>query len=215
MSQLIDFFQHIPEYLEVWAGAYGPGLYLILFLIIFAETGLVVTPFLPGDSLLFATGAVMALGLPGLNVGTMIGVLFVAAVLGDMVNYHIGKWMAPRLFRSSKSRWLNTNHLEKTREFYDRHGGKTVVLARFLPIIRTYAPFVAGMSGMRYSDFFVYNIAGGAIWISSFIGLGFFFGNLPAVKSNFQYVILAIIVLSVLPIVFEWWRERQRSTSQS
>lgn len=208
--QFIDFFQHIPEHLQIWALEYGMGLYAILALIIFAETGLIVTPFLPGDSLLFAAGAVISLQIPGLELTTMCLILTLAAFFGDMVNYHVGKWMAPRLFKSYEARWLNKKHLEKTTDFYAKYGGKTIILARFVPIIRTYAPFVAGLSGMKYSTFFVYNIVGGAIWVTSFLCLGYFFGNMPVIKSNFQYVILAIIVISVLPIVIEFWRERRK-----
>lgn len=204
-----DLFHDLPGHLHMWASAYGMGLYVILAVIIFAETGLVVTPFLPGDSLLFATGALLALGLPNLNLPTMMLVLVVAAVIGDWVNYHVGKWMAPRLFQNYEARWLNKKHLDKTKDFYDRHGGKTIILARFIPIVRTYAPFVAGMSGMRYTSFAVYNVTGAIAWICSFLGLGFFFGNLPFIKSNFQYVVMAIIVLSFMPIVIEFLRARQ------
>lgn len=213
MSALWDLFHNLPGHLEMWANNYGPGLYVILFLIIFAETGLVVTPFLPGDSLLFATGAIVALGIPGVNLPTMIILLVVAAILGDWVNYHVGRWMAPKLFKGYESKWLNRKHLERTKEFYDRHGGKTIILARFIPIVRTYAPFVAGMSGMSYRNFAVFNVAGGIVWIASFLSLGYFFGNLPAVKSNFQYVILAIIVLSVLPVFVEFIRARAPAKS--
>jgi len=210
MSQLIDLFRHLPEHLQMWAASYGMGLYIILFLIIFAETGLVVTPFLPGDSLLFAAGAVVAIHAgEGLNIWTMTGILILAAVLGDAVNYRVGAWMATRLFNGQEARWLNRKHLDRTREFYDRHGGKTIVLARFIPIVRTYAPFVAGLSGMKYTAFLAFNVMGAVTWISSFLFLGYFFGNIPQVKSNFTYVILAIIVISVLPIVWEWWRARQ------
>ena len=213
MELIIDIFQNLPTYLHAWATAYGSGLYIILFLIIFAETGLVVTPFLPGDSLLFATGALLSLNVPGLNVGTMIILLVIAAILGDWVNYHVGKWTAPKLFRGYESRWLNRKHLEKTKEFYDRHGGKTIILARFIPIVRTYAPFVAGMSGMSYRQFAMYNVIGGVVWIVSFILLGYFFGNLPVVKSNFQYVILGIIVVSVMPVVVEFIKARRSPAS--
>lgn len=195
----------------MWALDYGIGLYIILWLIIFAETGLIVTPFLPGDSLLFATGAIIALGLPGLNIWMMIFALLSAAIIGDMVNYHVGKWMAPKLFKGYKAKWLNKKHLDKAHEFYEKHGGKAIVLARFVPIIRTYAPFVAGMSGMRYSYFVIYNVSGGLVWVASFLLLGYFFGNIPVIKSNFQYVILAIIVISVMPIVIEFWRARRAS----
>jgi membrane-associated protein len=207
--KLIDFFQHLPDYLHMWATAYGSGVYWILAAIIFCETGLVVTPILPGDSLLFATGAILALDLPGLNLPTMCVVLIIAAILGDMVNYHIGKWAGPRIFRGETSRWLNPKHLDKTREFYAKHGGKTIILARFIPIVRTYAPFVAGMSGMKYSQFFAYNVVGGIVWIVSFTVLGYYFGTLPVVKSNFQYIVLGIIVVSFFPVVFEFWKARR------
>jgi membrane-associated protein len=203
-------FHNLPDHLSAWAEAYGRGFYLILFLIIFAETGLVVTPFLPGDSLLFATGALLAFDIPGLDLLPMIVLLVVAAVLGDLVNYHVGKWAASRLL-AYEMRWLNQIHLDKTREFYNRHGGKTIILARFMPIVRTYAPFVAGMGGMGYFEFFAYNITGGIIWITSFLSLGYFFGNIPALKSNFQYTILAIIALSFAPLLLEYLRARRRA----
>lgn len=185
------------------------GLYAILALIIFAETGLIVTPFLPGDSLLFAVGAVLTLHLPGLELVTMCFVLTLAAIFGNMVNYTVGKIMAPRLFQNPNARWLNRKHLERTREFYDKHGALTVILTRFMPIIRTYAPFVAGLSGMSYTKFFLYNILGGALWVCSFLCLGYFFGNMPIIKSNFQYVMLGIIVFSLLPLAFEFLRGKK------
>ena len=209
-TQMIDLLQHVPEHLQIWAMDYGQGLYLILMLIIFAETGLVVTPFLPGDSLLFATGALLAFGLPGLDLVTMCLLLIVAAIFGDMVNYHVGKWMGPRIFRHEEGKWLNRKHLEKTNQFYQKYGGKTIILARFVPIVRTYAPFVAGMGAMNYSTFFFYNVIGAVVWIVSFTTLGYFFGNMPVIKSNFQYVILGIIVVSVMPIIIEFWRERRK-----
>lgn len=205
-------FHNLPDHLSIWAQQYGAGLYIILFLIIFAETGLVVTPFLPGDSLLFATGALLALNIPGLNIYYMIPLLVMAAIIGDLVNYYVGRWMAPKLFQSIESRWLNKTHLKRTRDFYEQHGGKTIVLARFMPIVRTYAPFVAGMSGMNYGEFFAYNVVGAVVWIASFLSLGFFFGNIPAIKSNFQYVIVAIIVLSFMPLAVEYLRSRGRAT---
>ncbi len=208
--QFLDFFQHIPEYLHIWAVDYGTGIYVILALIIFCETGLVFMPLLPGDSLLFAAGATLTLNLPGLDLPAMCVVLTVAAILGDMVNYHFGYWVGPRLFKTENSRWLNRKHLEKTQAFYVKHGGKTIILARFIPIVRTYAPFVAGLGRMKYSQFFLYNATGGAVWVVSFLTLGYYFGTLPAVKKNFQYVILAIIVISVLPVVFEFWKARRQ-----
>lgn len=206
----IDFFQHLPTYLHMWAVEYGSGLYWILAAIVFCETGLVVTPFLPGDSLLFAAGAIIAMHLPGIDLLTMCIVLTAAAILGDLVNYHFGKWIGPKVFVEGKqARWLNRKHLDKTREFYIKHGGKTIILARFIPIVRTYAPFVAGMSGMRYAQFLAYNVVGGAVWVVSFLVIGYFFGNLPFVKSRFQYIILGIIIVSVLPVVFEIWKARR------
>jgi membrane-associated protein len=201
---------HLPDHLQIWALDYGMGLYAILALIIFAETGLIVTPFLPGDSLLFAVGAVLTLHLPGLELVTMCFVLTLAAIFGNMVNYTVGKIMAPRLFQNPNARWLNRKHLERTREFYDKHGALTVILTRFMPIIRTYAPFVAGLSGMSYTKFFLYNVLGGAIWVCSFLCLGYFFGNMPIIKSNFQYVMMGIIVFSLLPLVFEFLKGNKK-----
>ncbi|MBX3020579.1 MAG: DedA family protein [Bdellovibrionales bacterium] len=209
----MDMIQNMPAYLQVWAQNYGAGLYVILGLVIFAETGLVVAPFLPGDSLLFAIGALMAMNLPNLDIGTMMVVLSICAIAGDAFNFHVGQWMAPRLFKNYESKWLNRKHLDKTKAFYDKHGGKTIVFARFLPILRTYAPFVAGMSGMNYSSFLVYNVVGGLAWVISFLLLGYFFGNLPAVQSNFHYVIFGIIVVSVLPLVIEFVRSKWKPTA--
>ncbi len=209
--QLLDFMQHVPEHLHLWALDYGMGLYAILALIIFAETGLVVTPFLPGDSLLFAVGAILSLNLPGLELVTMCFVLTLAAVFGNIVNYTVGKFMAPRLFRNPNSRWLNQAHLARTREFYEKHGALTVILTRFMPIIRTYAPFVAGLSGMNYARFFVYNVLGGAIWVTSFLCLGFFFGNMPVIRSNFHYVMIGIVVISLLPLAVEYVKSLRKT----
>lgn len=203
LTQLADLFRHIPEHLQLWSLEYGPGLYGILALIIFAETGLVIAPFLPGDSLLFAAGALLTYRMPGLDLPGMFTILTLAAFFGDMVNYHLGKWLGPR--------WLNRKHLQKTNDFYAKYGGKTIILARFVPIVRTYAPFVAGMGAMKYKIFFIYNLVGGALWVGSFLCLGYFFGNIPSVKNNFQYVILGIIVLSAIPIILEFWRERKKS----
>jgi membrane-associated protein len=210
VEQLIDILRHLPEHLQVWGQDYGAGLYAILALIIFAETGLVVTPFLPGDSLLFAAGAVLAMGLPQLSLPLMCVVLVVAAFCGDLVNYHVGKWMAPRLFKEGQGRWLNPKHLQKTHDFYARHGGKTLILARFVPIVRTYAPFVAGLGGLPLGRFVAYSLSGGALWIVLFLHLGYFFGNMPAVKRNFELVIVAIIFVSLLPVLIEWLKARAR-----
>jgi len=182
-------------------------IYAILFLIIFCETGLVVTPFLPGDSLLFAIGSLAASG--ALDLTTCLILLTVAAILGDSVNYSIGAWIGPKAFHYPKSRWLNPEHLKRAHEFYERHGGKTIIIARFLPIIRTFAPFVAGIGRMTYSHFLFYNVTGAFIWIFSITYLGYFFGGMEIVQKNFSLVILAIIVISLLPIVVEWWNHHR------
>ena len=179
---------------------HGQWTYLILFAIVFAETGLVVTPFLPGDSLLFAAGALATQG--GLSVPLMMAILFVAAVLGDAVNYHIGKWIGPPAF-SGKYRFLKRSHLEKTQRFFEKHGGKAIIYARFVPIVRTFAPFVAGVGTMHYGRFLAFNLIGAAVWVVGFVGAGAIFGQIPLVKNNFSKVILGIIVVSVLPIAWE------------
>jgi membrane-associated protein len=207
--QSLDFFKHLPDYLHIWALDYGTGIYLILFLIIFCETGLVVTPLLPGDSLLFAAGATLTLNLPGLDLPAMCLVLTIAAVFGNMVNYHFGKFIGPKIF-GKKVRWLNRKHLERTEEFFRKHGGKTIILTRFMPIVRTYAPFVAGLSRMNYSQFFIFNLIGGASWVCSFLILGYYFGTIPVIKSNFQYVVLGIIVVSFAPVAVEFWKSRAK-----
>ncbi len=215
--QLIALFQDIPGHLALWTAQMGPWIYVLLFVIIFAETGLIVTPFLPGDSLLFAIGALTVdlagTGKPPLDFWLLGVSLFVAAVIGDALNYSVGRWLGLKLFKNPNSKVFNPAHLARTQKFYEKHGGKTIVLARFLPIIRTYAPFVAGMGRMKYSSFAVYNVVGGAIWVWLFLALGHFFGNLPAVKSRFQYVILGIIVFSAIPAVIEFIRARREAVS--
>jgi len=213
MIELFQVVQHLPDHLQQWAQNYGTGFYAIVATIIFAETGLVVTPLLPGDSLLFAVGAVLSLNLPGLEIGFMIPVLIVSALCGDTLNYHVGRWTAPRLFRSDQARWLNRKHLDRTKEFFAKHGGKTVILARFLPIVRTYAPFVSGLSAMPYSQFFLFSLLGGTLWISLFVGVGYYFGNLPVVRSNFHYAILGIVLVSFAPVVIELIKSRARTAS--
>lgn len=203
----INFILHIDQHLIDITAAYGVWTYAVLALIVFAETGLVVTPFLPGDSLLFAAGAICALGT--MNVWVMIALLIVAAILGDGVNYTIGNRLGPKIFSSSTSKLLNREHLNRTHAFYERHGGKTIILARFMPIIRTFAPFVAGIGSMRYRDFAVYNVVGAIVWVASFSLLGYYFGNLDVVRKNFTLVIGAIIVLSVLPALWEVVRARK------
>jgi membrane-associated protein len=200
-------FTQLDGFLLDLAKTVGPWTYAVLFGIVFCETGLVVTPFLPGDSLLFAAGALCAVPELELHVGLMGLLLFVAAVLGDAVNYHVGRWIGPPAF-SGRFRLLNPAHLERTRVFFERHGGKAVVLARFVPIVRTFAPFVAGVGTMRYGRFAFYNVLGAVLWVGLFLAAGWTFGNLPWVKANFSKVILAIIVVSVLPIVWEWWKHR-------
>lgn len=207
IQSLIDFVLHIDVHLVEIVNNYQTWTYLILFLIIFAETGLVVTPFLPGDSLLFAAGAIIAKPETELNIFLMCGLLIVAAILGDLVNYHIGKYVGPKAF-SGRYKLLKKEYLDKTQLFYDKYGGKTIIYARFVPIIRTFAPFVAGIGTMRYSRFASYNVIGGIIWITAFLFLGYFFGGIPVIKDNFTIVIFAIIGLSMLPPVIEVLRER-------
>lgn len=212
LKQAIDIFLHLDAHLNEWAGMLGPWLYLLLFVIIFCETGLVVTPFLPGDSLLFAVGALASIEGSPINLPTMAILLCIAAVLGDAVNYAIGARVGPRVFTSETSWLLNRDHLRQTHEFYERHGGKTIILARFIPIIRTFAPFIAGIGKMGYTHFAVYNVTGGVVWVLSFLLGGFYFGNVPIVKRNFHVVIVAIIVISIMPPIIEYLRSR-RATS--
>jgi membrane-associated protein len=211
LLQLVDVFLHLDAHLTEWASVLGPWLYLVLFLIVFCETGLVVTPFLPGDSLLFAAGALCALDGSPLSVTPLAALLVVAAVAGDALNYAIGGYLGPAVFTSEHSRLLNRRHLIRTQQFYERHGGKTVFLARFVPIVRTFAPFVAGIGRMRYRYFASYNVTGALAWVLSFLLAGYWFGQLPAVKRNFHIVIVAIIVISVMPMVFEFLRSRRAS----
>ena len=207
MTHLIDVFLHLDAYLNVVIQQYGVWTYLILFVVVFLETGVVVTPFLPGDSLLFAAGAFAAAG--ALEVGWVFGLLYVAAVLGDTVNYRIGYMIGPRAFHG-QNRFFKREHLDRTHQFYERHGGKTIVVARFIPIIRTFAPFVAGIGRMSYGWFVVYNIGGGLLWTVLFVFGGYYFGNLPVVKRNFTLVILAIILLSLTPPVIELLQHYRR-----
>jgi membrane-associated protein len=207
ITYLIDLFLHLDEHLSQVIQTYGMWTYLLLFLIIFMETGLVVTPFLPGDSLLFAAGAFAGLG--DLNLALLFVLLSVAAILGDTVNYWIGHFIGPRAF-SGEIRFLKKEYMDRTHEFYERHGGKTIILARFVPIVRTFAPFVAGVGAMSYGKFITYNVVGGLLWVALFTFGGFFFGNLPFVQDNFTIVVLAIIFISVLPAVIEFFKERSR-----
>jgi membrane-associated protein len=209
MNTLIDFILRIDVHLAAITSEYGMWTYAILFLIIFVETGLVIALFLPGDSLLFAAGAICALGT--LDVWTMIGLLIIAAVLGDGVNYAIGSAVGPRIFTDTHRKWLKREHLQRTHDFYERHGGKTIILARFMPFLRTFAPFVAGIGRMTYPKFAAYNVIGAILWVGGFSLLGFYFGNQPYVKKNFTLVIVAIIVISVIPAVVEAWRMKTRN----
>ena len=206
LHQLIDLFLHLDVHLGGVIQDYGAWTYLILFMVIFLETGVVVTPFLPGDSLLFAAGSFAALG--ALDVTRLFLLLVTAAVVGDNTNYFIGRKLGPRVFRENV-RYLNRRHLDRTHAFYEKHGGKTIVLARFVPIVRTFAPFVAGIGAMRYRRFLPIDLFGGVLWVGLFVFGGYFFGNLPIVKRNFSVVILAIIVISVMPIAWEYVRMRR------
>jgi membrane-associated protein len=207
LKQLADLFLHLDTHLSQVIAQYGVWTYLILFLIIFCETGLVVTPFLPGDSLLFAAGAFAALG--ALDVRLLVPLLIVAAVLGDTINYRVGAAIGPRAFEG-KLPFLRKEHLDRTRAFYDRHGGKTIILARFVPIVRTFAPFVAGVGTMSYGRFLTYNLVGAVLWVGLLVLAGYFFGNVPVVRENFSLVVLAIIAISVMPIAVEAVRGRRR-----
>ncbi len=205
LHSIIDVFLHLDVHLAQWAQMFGPWVYVLSFLVIFCETGLVVLPFLPGDSFLFALGALCAIEGSPLQIGPLALLLFVAAVLGDGCNYAIGSKIGRRLVNA---RWINPAHLAKTEAFYERHGGKTIILARFVPIVRTFAPFVAGLGNMSYRRFASYNVIGGAFWIVPFLLGGYFLGNAPIVKRNFHVVVLAIIVISILPAVFEFLKSK-------
>ncbi|MCE9631050.1 MAG: DedA family protein [Planctomycetia bacterium] len=208
-GSILDIFLKLDEVLHGVLQTWGPWTYALLFVIILCETGLVVTPFLPGDSLLFAAGAMAALYPDDLNVVALLVLLSIAAVLGDTINYAIGRWLGPRAFTIDK--WfLKHEHLERTQQFYERHGGKTIVLARFVPIVRTFAPFVAGVGRMHYPQFLFFNVVGGIAWVLICTLAGYFFGNFPVVKENFELVVVGIVVVSVLPIAWEMWAARRR-----
>jgi membrane-associated protein len=212
VKDFIELFLHLDKHLNVIIQNYGVWTYLLLFLVIFCETGLVVTPLLPGDSLLFAAGTFAALG--SLKVELLYVLLAVAAIAGDTVNYWIGHYVGPKVFYKEDVRFLNKKYLDRTHEFYEKHGGKTIILARFIPIIRTFAPFVAGIGRMTYGHFISYNVIGGLVWIAIFLFGGYFFGNIPVVKNNFTLVVLAIIFISVMPIVIEFLNHRFRSARE-
>lgn len=205
--QALDFALHLDSHLAAFVAAYGAWVYALLFTVVFCETGLVVTPFLPGDSLLFVVGALAAAG--GMDIAAVMALLVAAALCGDNVNYWIGRFAGPRVFHYRSSRWFNPAHLARTHAFYERHGGKTIVIARFVPIVRTYVPFVAGVGAMPYARFLAFSVFGAFAWVVSLTLAGYFFGNVPAVKSNLGAVIIAIVLVSVSPGVFAWLRHRR------
>ena len=210
LKHLLDFILHLDKHLAEIIQDYGTWTYAILFLIIFVETGVVVLPFLPGDSLLFAAGALAANPANGLSVGLVILLLIVAAVLGDTLNYHIGDYLGPRVFREN-SRWLKREHLDRTQNFYQKHGAKTIIIARFIPIIRTFAPFVAGIGTMSYTRFLSYNLIGAVLWVVLLTGAGYFLGGFEIIQNNFGLLTLLIIFVSVLPAVWEFFNARKES----
>ena len=213
---IIDFILHIDVHLSELFAQYGLWIYGILFLIIFCETGLVVTPFLPGDSLLFATGALVAISASsGLDVNLMAGIVIAAAVLGNIVNYTIGRFFGERLFRNPHSKIFRQDYLNRARSFYDKHGGVAIIMTRFIPIIRTFAPFVAGMSGMKYPKFIAYNIVGALLWVGIFLYAGYHFGNIPSVRKNFTLLIFGILIVSVLPIFYEAWKAHKEAKASA
>jgi len=212
-SYFIEFMLHLDVHLYQLVSEYGTWAYSILFIIVFAETGLVVTPFLPGDSLLFAAGSIAATG--ALDPHFLAILLIIAAILGDTINYWIGYYVGPKVFSHPKSLLFNPHHLQRTHQFYEKYGGKTIIIARFVPIIRTFAPFVAGIGQMSYRHFITYNIVGGFCWVIPFIYGGYFFGGLPAVKRNFSLVIIAIIIISIIPIIIELVKQRREATKIS
>jgi membrane-associated protein len=211
IAQFVDVFLHLDQHLNQWATTLGPWLYVVLFLIVFCETGLVVTPFLPGDSLLFAVGALASLDGSPIDLPQTALLLVTAAVLGDAANYSIGAYLGPAVFSSDRSRLFNKQHLVRTQLFYERHGGKTIFLARFVPIIRTFAPFVAGIGRMRYRYFATYNVTGAIAWVAVCMGAGALFGEIPIVKRNFELVVLGIIAISLIPVVTEFVRARREA----
>jgi membrane-associated protein len=207
----VDFFLRLDHHLAEVIAQYGVHTYTLLFVIVFCETGLVVTPILPGDSLLFAAGTFAALG--SLDLWTLFGLLSVAAILGDTVNYSIGHYLGPKVFHFPKSRFFNPEHLRKTHDFYEKYGGKTIIIARFVPIVRTFAPFVAGIGAMSYTKFLAYNVIGALLWAGICLGGGYLFGNVPVVKDNFSLVVVAIVLVSVMPAVIGFIRHRGESAA--
>ncbi len=209
MKELLDIVLHLDKHLEAITAQYGTTTYAILWLIVFCETGLVVTPFLPGDSLLFAAGAVASLENSGLNPLVLALGLIAAALIGDNVNYQVGKAIGPRVMKGEKSRLFNKKHLDKTHAFFEKYGGKTIIIARFVPIVRTFAPFVAGAGAMNFRKFIGYSVAGAVLWVTSLFGAGYLFGGYPIVKKNFSVVVFAIIFISILPAIIEFIKHRR------
>ena len=209
----LDLILHLDAYLDLLVTNYGPWIYAILFAVVFCETGLVVMPFLPGDSLLFVAGALAAVG--GMNIGVLLAVLLIAAISGNMLNYQIGRFVGPRVFKWEDSLFFNRSALQKTEAFYEKHGGKTLVISRFLPLFRTFAPFVAGVGRMEYLRFSFFNLAGALLWVLSLTLAGYFFGNLPWVQKNLSAVILGIIAISMIPVVIGWWQHRKEAAASS
>lgn len=211
MGKIINIMLHFDKYLDLIIQNYGAWTYALVFLIIFCETGLVVTPFLPGDSLIFATGALAARG--SLDIIALFVIFLSAAIIGDTVNYHIGKRIGSKIFEKEDIKYINKQHLKKAERFYKKHGSMTIVLGRFIPIIRTFVPFVAGIGEMHYYKFIIYNMLGGLLWVSLFLGGGYFFGNLPLIKENFSYVVISIIIISVIPAIAAFIKEKRDSKS--
>lgn len=211
---MIDIFLHLDVYLNQWAAAWGAWLYLLVFVVIFCETGLVFTPLLPGDSLLFALGALCAVENAVLNLPTVCAVILAAAFLGDTSNYTIGYWLGDRLIRKDL-RFFNKNHLKKTHQFFEKHGGRTVIMARFVPIVRTFAPFVAGLGKMTFKKFISFSVFGTALWVATCAFGGYYFGNIPAIKRNFHIVILAIMVISVIPMAIEFLKGSKKQSAKA
>jgi membrane-associated protein len=213
LLSLWDLIVHLDKHLAMLVQNYGPWIYAILFAIIFCETGLVITPFLPGDSLLFIAGALAATG--GMDVHIVVVVLIIAAVLGDAVNYQIGAWLGARMFKDDNARYLKKSHLDKAHAFYEKWGGAAIILARFTPFLRTYVPFVAGMSQMSYRKFALYNITGGAVWVASLTYLGYFFGNIPWVKANQGFMVIGIVIVSLIPVLIGVLNSRGKSRTST
>ncbi|HOW43456.1 MAG TPA: DedA family protein [Candidatus Omnitrophota bacterium] len=208
IRSIIDFIIHLDRHLDQVIRTFGQGAYLLVFLVIFAETGLVVTPFLPGDSLLFVLGAFAAKG--SFDLVWLLGILAAAAIAGDTVNYAVGHFLGERIVRKGANRFFKKEHIDRTHAFFEKHGGKTIILARFIPIVRTFAPFVAGIGKMHYGKFLLYNVTGGLLWVCSFVLGGYYFGNVPMVKEHFLIVVIVIILISILPAVIEVWKHRQK-----